>query len=59
MQSVAGSDDALALGHQVLSRISVVVPFDFTDSMPLSLADVDEYISLLPITSPFDAFNTK
>lgn len=45
--------------HQVLSRISVVGPLTFTDSMPLSLALVDEYISLVPMTSPFVAFRTK
>lgn len=44
---------------QVSSRMSVVGPFFLTDSMPLSRAEAEEYISLLPMTSPFAAFRTK
>lgn len=43
----------------VSSRTSVVGPFRLTDSMPFSIADADEYISLRPIVSPLAAFRTK
>jgi hypothetical protein len=33
--------------------------FSFTDSMPPSLAVVEEYISLVPITCPFVAVSVK
>lgn len=33
--------------------------FSFTDSMPFSLAVVEEYISLVPITCPFVAVSVK
>lgn len=54
---------AAAIGRRLkryaLSRMSVVGPLTFTDAMPLSLALVDEYISLVPMTSPLVAFSTK
>lgn len=44
---------------QALSTIFVVLPFNLTDEMPASLAEVEEYIWLTPIIWPFVAFNTK
>jgi hypothetical protein len=33
--------------------------FFLTELIPFSMALVEEYISLVPITCPLDAFNTK
>jgi hypothetical protein len=49
---------AYAFG-QVRSITVASGAFVFTDSMPLSLAVVDEYISLVPITCPFVAASAK
>jgi len=42
-----------------LSRTVFVGPFVFTDLIPLSIADADEYISLFPIVCPLVALRTK
>jgi hypothetical protein len=42
-----------------VSTISASAAFATTEAIPFSMAATDEYISLLPMISPFAAFRTK
>ena len=43
-------------GYRMVRSLRVAIgPFFLTDSTPFSIADAEEYISLLPITSWFFA----
>ena len=44
---------------QVRSSTAAVGEFVLTDSIPFSMADVDEYIWLRPTVSPFAALRMK
>jgi hypothetical protein len=48
-----------AVDYFAKSATGAVGPLVFTDLMPFSIADVDLYISLLPMTSPLAALRTK
>ena len=48
-----------AFGLQVRSSTAAVGAFALTDSIPFSMAAVDEYIWLHPTVSPFAALRTK
>ena len=46
--------------HCYVASLTVFVgPFAFTDVIPLSIADADEYVSLFPIVWPLVALRTK
>jgi hypothetical protein len=45
--------------YATISSISAFGAFFITELIPFSIALAEEYISLVPITCPLDAFNTK
>ena len=46
-------------GAQVSSTVGADGPFSLQEAIPFSIAEVDEYISLFPMTAPLDALSTK
>src|SRR5262249_56855548 len=57
--ATAGHPAARARCQVVRSSTWAVGAFSWTDSIPFSIADVDEYIWLRPSGSPFAAMRTK
>ena len=45
--------------YATLSSIAAIGAFFLTELIPFSMELTEEYISLVPITCPLDAFNTK